>query len=64
MTKVVILSSTGISAESVLSISIDSDNLWGKYKIEDIYCKMVSNEEISFYDDCIIINFICWAYQI
>ena len=54
MSKVIIFSGAGISAESGISTFRDSDGLWNEYKIDDICSAgcMQSNREqtIEFYD--------------
>jgi len=54
MSKVIILSGAGVSAESGISTFRDSDGLWEKYRVEDICTEgcLVSNraQTIDFYD--------------
>lgn len=54
MSKVVIFSGAGISAESGISTFRDNDGLWNEYKIEDICsagCMQTNREQtIEFYD--------------
>jgi NAD-dependent deacetylase len=54
MSKVLVLSGAGISAESGISTFRDSDGLWEEYSVEDICtvgCLVVNREEtIEFYD--------------